>query len=289
MMYFSQILTFIIFVNWQCTPGTQKLSTELSPEAYDLDNFQKILLEDDLKEVSGLAWVGENQIWAIEDESSVIYRLAPETGKIQEKQKFAKNNDIEDIAWVKDVAWVLQSDGTLYEVSSPLTKNAKTTKFDFPIEKKRDLEAMVVSEKGDYLYVFCKSCKWDKGTEEASVFRFDLTSKQYESTSFITLERGEIQKHLANKDKAPLEIKPAAVALHPIEKQFYVLSSTDKWLLITDLDFDPIKVYRLNPEIFKQPEGMTFDPEGNMYISNEARGGEPNILVFPYHPIQMKP
>ena len=272
MMYFSQILTFIIFVNWQCTPGTQKLSTELFPESYDLDNFQKILLEDDLEEVSGLERVGENQSWAIE-----------------EKQKFAKNNDIEDIAWVKDVAWVLQSDGTLYEVSSPLTKNAKTTKYDFPIEKKRDLEAMVVSENGDYLYVFCKSCKWDKGTEEASVFRFDLTSKQYESASFITLERGEIQKHLANKDKAPLEIKPAAVALHPIEKQFYVLSSTDKWLLITDLDFNPIIVYRLNPELFKQPEGMTFDPEGNMYISNEARGGEPNILVFPYHPIQTKP
>ncbi|EPR68377.1 hypothetical protein ADICYQ_2573 [Cyclobacterium qasimii M12-11B] len=241
-----------------------------------------------MEEVSGLEWVGKAQLLAIEDESSVIYSLAPDTGKILAEQKFAKNNDIEDIAWVNDVAWVLQSDGTLYEVTSPLTKSAKTTKHDFPIEKKRDLEAMVVSEKGDYLYVFCKSCKWDKGSEEASVFRFDLASKQYEPGPFTTLKRAEIQKYFTDKDKGPLEIKPAAVALHPMEKQFYVLSSTGKWLLITDLHFNPKAVYRLNPKIFKQPEGITFDPEGNMYISNEARGGEPNILVFPYHTVPNK-
>ena len=288
-MHFSQILTFLIFVNFQCKPSVEKLENGHFPATYSLNDYSKIVLQSKMKEISGLEWVGKTQLLAIEDESSVIYSLAPDSGKILDEQKFAKNNDIEDIAWVNNVAWVLQSDGTLYEITSPLTKNAKTTKYDFPIEKKRDLEAMVVSENGDYLYVFCKSCKWDNGTEEASVFRFNLALKQYESASFITLKREEIQKHFTNKDKEPLEMKPAAVALHPIEKQFYVLSSTDKWLLITDLDFNPIAVYRLNPEIFKQPEGMTFDPEGNMYISNEARGGEPNILVFPYHPIKIKP
>lgn len=288
-MHFSQILTFLIFVNFQCNPSAQKLENELFPVTYILNDFQRITLQDELEEISGLEWVGKERLLAIEDESSIIYSLAPGTGKILDQQKFAKNNDIEDIAWVNNVAWVLQSDGTLYEVTSPLTKNAKTTKHDFPIEKNRDLEAMVVSENGAYLYVFCKSCKWDNGAEEASVFRFDLASKQYDSVSFTTLKREAIQKCLMNNDKEPLEIEPAAAALHPIEKQFYVLSSTGKWLLITDLNFKSKEIYRLNPKIFKQPEGITFDPAGNMYISNEAKGGKPNILVFPYHPIPTNP
>ncbi|WP_339878018.1 SdiA-regulated domain-containing protein [uncultured Algoriphagus sp.] len=284
-MYYLNILTILLLLlNSNCTPRLSELENQPFPKAYNLANYEKIKLQDDLEEVSGLHWVGENQLWAIEDESSIIYRIDPKTGKILKKRKFAKNKDIEDLLVLKDVAWVLQSNGTLYEVTSPLTKDAQTTEYHFPIKEKRDLEAIVASKTEPYLFILCKACKWDKGPEKASVFRFDLISKSYDSIPFETLKRENIQPLLTSQMDKPLDIQPSAIALHPIENQYYIISSSGKWLLIADTDFIAKEVYNLDSRIFKQPEGITFDQKGNMYISNEAQDGEPNILIFEFNP-----
>jgi len=41
------------------------------------------------------------------------------------------------------------------------------------------------------------------------------------------------------------------------------------------------EVYKLDPKIFKQPEGITFTPTGDLLISNEAAlTGAANILIY---------
>jgi hypothetical protein len=41
-------------------------------------------------------------------------------------------------------------------------------------------------------------------------------------------------------------------------------------LVITDREGNLKNVYRLNPKIYKKPEGITFTPTGDMIISNEV-------------------
>lgn len=283
-MQFSKISLYSLLLLTQCYSGSSQDNRATFPKAYDLSAYQKINLNDDLEEVSGLEWVGEDQLWAIEDESSIIYSIDQETGKILKKRKFAKNKDIEDLLVIDNVAWVLQSNGTLYRVDSPLQKYGETTTFDFPIKGKRDLEAIVAMDNEPYLYVFCKVCKWDIGPDQASIFRFDLNTLKYDSEVFTTLNREDIQPLLKNPAADPLDIQPAAAAFHPIEKRLYVISSSGKWLLILDSHFKPEEVHELNPILFKQPEGITFDTKGNLYISNEAQDGRPNLLIFSYRP-----
>ena len=79
-----------------------------------MENMEKIILSDNLEEVSGLEWIAEEKLWAIEDESSVIFEVENKRGKITNRQKFAKNKDIEDILELDGDAWVLQSNGNLY-------------------------------------------------------------------------------------------------------------------------------------------------------------------------------
>ncbi len=283
-MHFSNILLAMIVVVSGCSPRAAESPKAPFPSSYSLDNFQKLTLSIELEEISGLEWVGQDQLWAIEDESSIIYRLDPQTGKILQKRKFAKNKDIEDLLVVNDTAYVLQSNGTVYQVISPLAKDVESMEYPFQIKEKRDMEALIASQTEPSLYVFCKVCKADTGPDKASVFRFNLTTMSYDSEPFAVLKRQDIQPLLGDKPGKPLDIQPSAAAIHPIEKKLYIISSSGKWLLIADLNFKPEEVYRLAPGIFKQPEGITFDPKGNLYISNEAKDGEPNILVFAYNP-----
>lgn len=217
MYYFNILAILLLQLSYSCSPSIKELKAQPFPAHYTLENYQKIKLQHDMEEVSGLQWVGEDQLWAIEDESSIIYRLDPKNGKILKKRKFAKNKDIEDLLEINNVAWVLQSNGTLYEVESPLTKYGQTMEYHFPIKEKRDIEAIIASKTEPYLYILCKACKWDLGPEQSSVFRFDLTTKRYDTIPFATLKRKDIQPLLNYQTEEPLDIQPSAAALHPID------------------------------------------------------------------------
>ena len=66
------------------------------------------------------------------------------------------------------------------------------------------------------------------------------------------------------------KIKPSAAAVNPLTKNLYVLCSVNKLIFIEDAQGKLKDVIELNPKIYKQPEGMTFTPEGDLIISNEV-------------------
>jgi hypothetical protein len=79
-----------------------------------------------------------------------------------------------------------------------------------------------------------------------------------------------------------IKFKPSAAAINPITKDVWIVSSTNQLLVVTD-NYGKVKsVYTLNPIIFRQPEGITFTPWGDLLISNEAgdKYGTSNILIF---------
>jgi uncharacterized protein YjiK len=83
--------------------------------------------------------------------------------------------------------------------------------------------------------------------------------------------------------KAKIDIRPSAAAIHPKTGDLYIISSQDKLLII--MKDGVVKAsYKLPKKTFRQPEGLTFAPNGDMYISNEAAEAIANILAFRYKP-----
>ncbi|MFC3881848.1 SdiA-regulated domain-containing protein [Algoriphagus namhaensis] len=254
------------------------------PAPYSLEELTVVNLPRKMAEVSGLEWTADNQLWAIEDESSSIYSLDPKSGEIINDKKFAKNTDIEDLLVIDGVAWVLESNGKLYEVKNPLQENQETETYSFPFKERRDFEAIVHWEGSDYIWVFCKDCKWDDGSKESSFYPFSLAEKEYLLDQSQKIKRKNFRNLPNLDDDKKFQMQPSGAAKHPLRDEIYIISSAGNWLATYDLEFELIDAFELDPSIFKQPEGITFDQTGNLYISNEGRGGAANLLVFPFRP-----
>jgi uncharacterized protein YjiK len=84
------------------------------------------------------------------------------------------------------------------------------------------------------------------------------------------------------------ECKPSAAAIQPKTNKLYIIASVGKLLLECDINGKIEKAYRINPSQFPQPEGITFAPNGDMYISNEGLNGRATILKFPFEPSDAK-
>jgi uncharacterized protein YjiK len=87
---------------------------------------------------------------------------------------------------------------------------------------------------------------------------------------------------MAGEDK--IKFKPSGAAIHPLTGELYIISSVNKLLVVADRRGEVREVYRLDEGVFKQPEGIAFEPDGTMIVSNEAADhGVANLLIFPYN------
>ncbi|HRO69795.1 MAG TPA: hypothetical protein PK951_05425 [Chitinophagaceae bacterium] len=127
--------------------------------------------------------------------------------------------------------------------------------------------------------MICKDCDADK-KHSLSTFAFDPTTGKYETSPF-KVDVTQIAKSLGEEK---MKFKPSAASINPKDGMLYIISSINKVLVVTDVNGKLKKAYRIDPAIFKQPEGITFAPSGGMIISNEAADvGVADILFFTYH------
>ena len=76
-----------------------------------------------LTEISGLAGMDNERFACIQDELGNIYVYNTAIAKIEKEISFAGFGDYEGITLVGDTAWVVRSDGRLYEVNNMKMEN----------------------------------------------------------------------------------------------------------------------------------------------------------------------
>lgn len=236
---------------------------------------KEILLPEILTEISGMTIINNNTLACVQDEKGEIFLYNTEKEAIEASAKFAKSGDFEDIARVKKKFFILRSDGTLFKYHY---KKEKTAKQETKLPNKLDYEGLCYWEEKEALLIVPKEAQ----KKHHNIFFYDIDAKKVIEENTIELKHKSIKKLLKKKygEKEDIQFKPSGIAIHPITKHLYIIASVGKLLLVCDEKGIPVDIYHLDPEIFNQPEGITFNEKGDLYISNEANTKKANILVF---------
>jgi hypothetical protein len=273
---------FLLFFSCQAL-GDKQEKNYTSPQGYQLSKPERFKVRESLQEISGLVYNGdESNFIANNDEQGKLFRVGLRTTSAYPSWKFGKGGDYEELVYTGKDWIVLKSNGTLYQVLHMFTDTTESTAHHFPIRGKREFEAAYYDAGKNAIQVICKNCEEDKGQKATSVYTFRVDSMRYDSAAAWRFQNGDIP---GLKDSPSKHFRPSGAAVHPIEKRVYIVASINRLLVITDLDGKVIESHPLPRRHFSQPEGITFAPNGDMYISNE--GDEENtadILKFKYHP-----
>jgi uncharacterized protein YjiK len=254
-----------------------------SPHGYVVPRPQKMILEKKLSEISGLYYLpDENAFLTIADNKQKVYRVTID-GKVSNyfEQDFAEQDDFEDVVKVDSSVYVLVSDGTIIDIKRT-DSTLITNKYHFPTTdstNKNDFETLYYDSASKGLIILCKECEIESGKGVRTAYRFDLHTRQFDTAPYYTIPTKSVADRL--KD-GKIDFNPSAAAFNPINKQLYILSSAGHLLISTDGKSKVLEVFRLNPTLYPQAEGIAFASNGDMYITNEAKLGKATLLRIPY-------
>ncbi|WP_379953020.1 SdiA-regulated domain-containing protein [Dokdonia sp. R78006] len=245
-----------------------------SKEDYTIINTWK--MPEILNEVSGISWISENTIACVEDEDGIIFIYDLKKEKVIQEIAFAGGGDYEGIAINDKDAYVMRSDGLIYEVLRFRESEPIITTFQTAFTARNNIETLTLDTEKNSLVVTPKDR--DQSDDFKGLYYITLDAKTMDEKPLLRIDMNDKAFKDFKKKKAYRIFSPSDVAIHPVTGDYYVLEGKNPKLAILDSDGTVKKVYKLDKDDFAQPEGITFSPDGKLFISNEARKEEATIV-----------
>lgn len=270
----------ICLVPFSCNSTSKKVPS-FDDFPYDLNNPDQVFkLKNDLEEISALTYWEGSKLACVQDEDGLLFIFDARQGEVISEYHFGKDGDYEGVEIIGNKAYVLRSDGTLYEISDFSGKSSSSKSYKTPLSTKNDTEGLAFEPYSNSLLIACKeqSLIDKKSDHQRAVYQFDLKTKTFNPKPYLIID----EKLLSDIAQEKVTFHPSGISIHPKTQERYIIASKGSSLAVLDPDGNITDVKSLPNKIFKQPEGICFMPDGTLYISNEGRDGKGNILCFKY-------
>ena len=295
LFYGLVFLTNICFVNSHADGQSGNTVRRIE---YDLSAPDKVyILPPALYEISGMTETDASTIACIQDEHGIVFFYDINKKQIVRQFAFGSEGDYEDIVRVEKTLYVVRSDEFLIEIKDFSSAGFKSASYPTGIPG-RNTEGLCYDRKNSRLLIVPKEISDDnpENKDKRFIYGFDLGSKKLIKGAVLKLDIPMIERFaLENNIKVPvkgkkgekkkpdIKLKISALSIHPVSGRLYVLSGTERLLLVFDMNGKIEYLERLDKDLFPQPEGITFMKNGDMFISNEGRHAEATLIRFNYN------
>ena len=159
-----------------------------------------------------------------------------------------------------------------------------------------NIEGLGYWSKRNRLMLACKGSPSAKHKYERSkaVYDFDIAENKLKKKPMFLITKDKIKEYVTAKNatglmnklhqqvriKDAMNFAPSGIAVHPTSQHIYIISSHGHTLFVVDEKGKILHIEFLNQSKFHQPEGIVFDLDGTLYISNEGEKAKASILEF---------
>ncbi len=230
----------------------------------------------ELTEISGLAWIKDDLFACVQDEDGTIFIFNAANSKVEKKIDFAGPGDYEGIAVINDVVYVMRADGVFFRVDNINAAKPTVKEFKTHLTVQNDVQGFTYDKKMNRLLAAMKGD--ESGTQNfKGIYAIDPVTNTMSKTPVFRLSVNPAE-NASGKKKKNKGILPSEISVHPLNNDLYIVDAGAPGLKILNQAGEEKGNYTFNKNDFPQPEGITFSPDGRIFISNEGKKGMGNIV-----------
>lgn len=262
--------------------GKNKKSNKTEQAGADVEILKKHEVPSILREISAIVYLGNNRFACVQDEVGKIFIYNTAASKIEKEIPFAGAGDFEGLAIAGSTAYVLQSDGQIFEVKNYESGKPSVRSFKTHLSAENNTEGMCYDAVNNRLLVAIKGNEVNSDVYKG-IYSFSLSDYKMNTNPVYKIDLKHPLFANVKAKKKGSQMQPSAIAIHPKTGDIYITEATKPKILILDRSGNLKSLKTLSSEDFYKPEGISFSPEGNIYISNEGKKDPGNILEVSIH------
>jgi uncharacterized protein YjiK len=266
-----KMIPLIILILFSCTDSTPEKKSMIETSSYKPDLKNTIQLPKKLQELSGLAMSPDGRLFGHNDERGDIYQIDQSDGSIIKSFSVGEKTlkkDFEGIAIVRDLFYLVTSDGEIYEFSEGEDKSSVSyKKYKTKLTLKNDVEGLCYDPDTESLLLTCKGYPGKGFDGKRAVYTFSLSNKKLKKKPRFLISIEEVNT-LNDSDftqklgdfflLTDSKFAPSGIEKHQATGSFYILSSQGRYIVEISSEGEVVGKILLDNEHHNQPEGITF-------------------------------
>jgi uncharacterized protein YjiK len=233
-----------------------------------------------LREISGLALTSRGTVLAHDDNSGRVSEIDPKTGILVRSFSLLGNqkDDFEAIAIAGNDIYLMASDGKLFRFREGADgQQVQFMVFDPHLGQQCEFEGLAYEADSTRLLMVCKRILDKLTPQDVLIYRMPLPLNRARFTAL----RVPLQEVVgSNKWK---NFRPSDITIDPFTKNYVIIASHEKGLLVLTPDGDVVRSEPL-PGEHQQAEGVAITNDSILLISDEANVKPAAITLYKWRP-----
>jgi uncharacterized protein YjiK len=253
-------------------------------------------LDETLKNISGLSPCAmyPKSIACIQNEDGKAYMIDKKTGKVTASVFFVTEGQFEGVEMVGDTMFAMKDNGQLYKIWGLNTTHKMVRQVKMNLPRTEVMAGLGYDLASNRLLMSAKGQK--EGDFTKKIYELDVKTNKSNPIPAYEISLAQFKEFLADKktdrnymkvtedyvtkaNPKNFDFAPSSIAVNPLDNNIYILSSINNVMLIMNTQGKILDLVKLKKDMNNSPNGLCFDEEGTMYISNESKDGKPAKLV----------